>query len=123
MTRPVKAAVLWIVMVGPLALGGCGFIVSPSVHDNWGQRLAGLEHNLQVSRTEIDKLATHALNNQLNWAEAAAGKEGWPDQDLQDTKMAVRDRTETQRRFLLEIGTVEDELALLRGEILGGSSW
>jgi len=108
------------VVMAALLLSGCGAYVSNSTRDNWGQRLAALEHNLEVSRSEIDKLATHALNNQLAWCQAAAAKEEWPDEDLQDTKMAVRDRTETQRRFLGEIRTVEDELALIRGEIVEG---
>jgi hypothetical protein len=112
-----------VLILPALLLSGCMSFVSTSTRDNWGQRLSALEHNLEVSRTEIDKLATHALTNQIEWCQVAAEKQGWPDEDLQDTKIAVRDRTETQRRFLSEIRTVEDELALLRGEIQGGSSW
>ena len=110
---------LFLVLVIPL-LSGCGAYISNSTRSNWVQRISSLEHNLSVSRKEIDKLATHALNNQIEWCQMAAEKQGWPDEDLQDTRIAVRDRTETQRRFLSEIRNVEDELHLLAGEIQGG---
>lgn len=120
MTPAPSTTALWLAVVGPVLLGGCGYIVMPQVRENWAQRLSGMEYNLGVSRQEIDKLATYALDNQLYWADKAAQVDGWPDEDLQDTKMKVRKRTEAQRRFLSEVSRIEDELALLSGEIRGG---
>lgn len=92
--------------------------------DNWADRMAAAEHNLSVSADEISKLTNIAEEDLLLWSNSAADREGWPDEDLEDTRTGIRERMAQQRKFTAVVNDVSQDLAMIRDEIEeGGWTW